>query len=66
MNRRNMIAGSIASMLGTQLHAQGGNDYPRRPVTLIFPFPAGSPGDAEVREIGNAMHKATGQPLVID
>ncbi|VTU40303.1 Argininosuccinate lyase [Variovorax sp. PBS-H4] len=66
MNRRNMIAGSIASMLGTQLHAEGSHDYPRRPVTLIFPFPAGSPGDAEVREIGNSMHEATGQPLVID
>jgi tripartite-type tricarboxylate transporter receptor subunit TctC len=65
MNRRNMIAGSIASMLGTQLHAQGGN-YPSRLVTVIFPFPPGSPGDAEVREIGNSMQKATGQPLVID
>jgi tripartite-type tricarboxylate transporter receptor subunit TctC len=61
-----MIAGSIASILGTQLHAQGSSDYPRRPVTLIFPFPAGSPGDAEVRELGNLMQKATGQPLVID
>jgi tripartite-type tricarboxylate transporter receptor subunit TctC len=61
-----MIAASIASMLGTRLHAQAGNDYPQRPVTLIFPFPAGSPGDAEVRDIGNAMQKATGQPLVID
>lgn len=66
MKRRSMIAASIASMLGTQLHAQGGNDYPRRPITLIFPFPPGSPGDAELREIGNAMQKATGQPLVID
>lgn len=65
MNRRNMIAASIASMLGTQLQAQGSN-YPSRPVTLIFPFPAGSPGDAEVRELGNLMQKATGQPLVID
>src|SRR4051794_16975707 len=66
MNRRHMIAASIASMLGNQLHAQSSTDYPRRPVTLIFPFPPGSPGDAEVREIGNSMHKATGQPLVID
>jgi tripartite-type tricarboxylate transporter receptor subunit TctC len=61
-----MIAASIASMLGTQLHAQGSNDYPRRPVTLIFPFPPGSAGDAELRELGNFMQKATGQPLVID
>lgn len=66
MNRRNLIAASIASVLGTQLHAQGSNDYPRRPVTVIFPFPPGSPGDVEVREIGNAMQKATGQPLVVD
>ena len=66
MNRRNMIAASIASMLGTQLHAQGGSDYPRRPVTLIFPFPAGSVGDPELRELGNFMQKATGQPLVMD
>lgn len=66
MNRRNMIAGSIASMLGTQLHAQGNSGYPRRPVTLIFPFPPGSPGDAEAREIGISMQKATGQPLVLD
>jgi tripartite-type tricarboxylate transporter receptor subunit TctC len=61
-----MIAASIASMLGTQLHAQGGSDYPRRPVTLIFPFPAGSVGDPELRELGNFMQKATGQPLVMD
>jgi tripartite-type tricarboxylate transporter receptor subunit TctC len=66
MNRRNMIAASIASMLGTQLHAQGSNAYPSRPVTLIFPFPPGSPGDAEVRGLGDIMQKATGQPLVID
>jgi tripartite-type tricarboxylate transporter receptor subunit TctC len=61
-----MIAASIASMLGTQLHAEGGSDYPRRPVTVVFPFPPGSPGDPEVREIGMLMQKATGQPLVID
>lgn len=66
MKRRSMIAASIASMLGTQPYAQGSNDYPRRPVTVIFPFPPGSPGDAEVRELGNFMQKATGQPLIVD
>ncbi|VWX56172.1 conserved exported hypothetical protein [Burkholderiales bacterium 8X] len=66
MNRRNLIAASIASMLAAHVHAQGGNHYPARPVTLIFPFPPGSPGDAEVRDLGNSMQKVTGHPLVID
>jgi tripartite-type tricarboxylate transporter receptor subunit TctC len=61
-----MIAASIASMLGTQPHAQGSNAYPNRPVTLIYPFPPGSVGDAELRELGNSMQKVTGQPLVMD
>jgi hypothetical protein len=44
-------------------HAQ---DYPTRPITLVQPFPAGSPVDAMAREIGVDLRATLGQPVVVD
>lgn len=54
-----------AATLATALpsHAQ---DYPTRPITLVVPFPAGSPVDAMAREIGVDLRAALGQPVVVD
>ncbi|KQP36340.1 hypothetical protein ASF44_17475 [Pseudorhodoferax sp. Leaf274] len=41
-------------------------DYPTRPITLVVPFPAGSPVDAMAREIGVDLRTTLGQPVVVD
>ena len=41
-------------------------DYPTRPITVVVPFPAGGPTDAIIRNLGDRMRVALGQPLVIE
>jgi tripartite-type tricarboxylate transporter receptor subunit TctC len=40
--------------------------YPARPISIISPFPAGSPVDTIARIVGERMKATLGQPLVID
>jgi tripartite-type tricarboxylate transporter receptor subunit TctC len=40
--------------------------YPVRPVTIITPFPAGSPLDTVARVAGERMRTRLGQPLIIE
>jgi tripartite-type tricarboxylate transporter receptor subunit TctC len=40
--------------------------YPARPVTIITPFPAGSPLDTVARVAGERMRTRLGQPLIIE
>ena len=40
--------------------------YPRGPIRLVVPFPAGSSTDALGREVGQFMGRGLGQPWVID
>jgi len=48
------------------MHAIAQNDYPNRPVTLVFPYPPAASGDAEVRQIANHLQKELGWPFVVD
>jgi tripartite-type tricarboxylate transporter receptor subunit TctC len=41
-------------------------DYPNRPVRLVYPFPAGNVLDVAGRLIGDKFQQATGQPFVYD
>jgi tripartite-type tricarboxylate transporter receptor subunit TctC len=41
-------------------------DYPNRPVTIIVPFSAGGPGDAQARLIGKRLAERLGKPVVVD
>ena len=56
-----VAAATLAAMSAS--HAQ---DYPTRPITLVVPFPAGSPVDAMAREIGVDLRATLGQPVVVD
>ena len=46
--------------------AQGPDDYPNRPITLIVPFAPGGGNDIMARLIGERMSKSLGQQIVIE
>jgi len=54
----------LAALL-TSWHAQA-QGYPRRPVTLVVPFPPGAATDSFARAAGQRMGQLLGQPFVID
>jgi tripartite-type tricarboxylate transporter receptor subunit TctC len=41
-------------------------NYPRRPVTMIVPFPAGGPADTVGRIMAERMRTTLGQPVIIE
>ncbi|MDM9560590.1 tripartite tricarboxylate transporter substrate-binding protein [Bordetella petrii] len=51
--------------LAAAAHAQQ-PDYPRRPVTLVVPFPPGGPSDALARGFAQQMGNRLGQPIVVE
>ena len=40
--------------------------YPSRPITIIDPYPAGSPTDAAARILVEPMRKSLAQPVLIE
>ena len=48
------------------VRAQDDDDYPRRPIHIIVPFPAGGPTDILSRIVGQEMSASWGQAVVIE
>ncbi len=44
----------------------GQSDFPTRPLRIIVPFPAGGSNDTLARQVGQALHRLLGKPVVID
>jgi tripartite-type tricarboxylate transporter receptor subunit TctC len=44
-------------------HAQ---DFPSRPVTIVLPFGAGGPLEADIRRVGSHLEKVWGRPVLIE
>ena len=70
---RKFVAASIAiSLLSLHLVAQlraaevDAGNYPKRPIHIVVPFPAGGPTDLLARIIGQEMTASWGQPVVIE
>lgn len=53
-------------LLFTATYPSAADDYPSRPIHLIVPYPAGGSSDAIARLIGERLHQAMGQPVIVD
>jgi tripartite-type tricarboxylate transporter receptor subunit TctC len=42
------------------------DDFPKKPIKLIVPFPPGGPNDIIARVVGQRMSEIAGQPVLID
>ena len=71
MNLITRLVGAGLALLSccTLASAQVGSDaaaFPSRPIRIVVPFPAGGPTDAIMRNLGERMRVALGQPLVVE
>lgn len=72
MRKAISIAAVFGALLATPLaiHAQGAGqgaaDYPARPVKIVVPFSPGGATDLVARQVGQKLHEAWSQPVVIE
>jgi len=59
------FTGLTAAVAAAPAHAAEA-PYPSRPITFIYPFPAGGAGDTLTRALGEEMSKGLGQPVIVD
>jgi tripartite-type tricarboxylate transporter receptor subunit TctC len=65
MIRSSQILGAAAALALVCLHEAGAQPYPRRPVSLVVPFPPGAATDAFARVIARRMTDILGQQMVV-
>jgi tripartite-type tricarboxylate transporter receptor subunit TctC len=58
--------GKAAAVALLLLRPVAAEDFPKKPIKLIVPFPPGGPNDIIARVIGQRMSEMTHQPVVID
>jgi tripartite-type tricarboxylate transporter receptor subunit TctC len=56
---------ALAATLAFMAHA-GAQDWPTRQVTMVYPFAAGSPGDALGRLLASRLSELLGQPVIFE
>ena len=56
----------LAALGAGTAFAQGAASYPGKPIRIVVPFPAGGTTDILARAVGNDMHKAWGQAVVVE
>jgi tripartite-type tricarboxylate transporter receptor subunit TctC len=66
MQRRHLLAASLAAPLAAPrlLHAQG--TWPARPVRIVNPYAPGGTSDLVVRVLAPLLERAFGQPFIIE
>jgi tripartite-type tricarboxylate transporter receptor subunit TctC len=63
--RATAVALTIAVSLAVP-GATAADTYPSRPITVVVPFPAGSPLDTIARVMSERLQTSLGQPLVVE
>jgi tripartite-type tricarboxylate transporter receptor subunit TctC len=63
---RRIFEAFIAATVFLDIGSATAQVYPVRPVTIINPFPAGSPLDTVARVVGERMRTRLGQPVIIE
>lgn len=66
LTRRELILGAAAMLLSRMAGAQGGADWPSRPVKVIVPGGAGGVLDTLARQLYARLQESLGQPFVIE
>ncbi len=70
MHRRDVMktvaATAAASLLPMPATAQGANDFPNKPITLLMGWPPGSGPDIWHRALAEVMSKQLGQPVIVE
>jgi tripartite-type tricarboxylate transporter receptor subunit TctC len=68
MKKHQLLLAIGLSGLGllSQGQAQAQADYPRKPIKIVVPFPAGGTSDVLARMLGQKMTESWGQPVVIE
>jgi tripartite-type tricarboxylate transporter receptor subunit TctC len=64
--RSGVIAGLVLLGVFGQLALAADDDYPKRPIKIIVPFPAGAGPDQVARMLGQHLGDAWGQSVVIE
>jgi tripartite-type tricarboxylate transporter receptor subunit TctC len=63
IGRRALLCASAALMLPRAARAQS---YPSRPITIVIGYTPGAVSDLTARTIGDGLHRAWGQPVIVD
>ena len=66
MDRRHFCLSTVALAAVATTGARAADPFPSRPVRLIVPYAAGGGPDVLVRQIGQRLSEALGQPLVLE
>jgi tripartite-type tricarboxylate transporter receptor subunit TctC len=65
MPRRQFLAATLATALASALPALG-QDFPRKPVRIVVPFPPGGTPDLLARILGARLPQILGQQVIVD
>lgn len=66
MHRRHLVLAPIAAALAVPRGAPAQSAWPRKPVRIIVPFPAGGGADVAARHLANHFQTAIKQTVVVD
>ena len=66
VRRTVMAVIAVLGIIGTSSQQAWAQSYPDRPIRLIVPFAAGGNADINGRVVAEVVHKALGQPVVVD
>src|SRR5579862_2249637 len=64
--RRFLSVAASTAMLARMARVARAQAYPRRPITIVVPFPPGGPTDTIARLLMEPMRISLGQPIVIE
>lgn len=64
--RRDLLSTSCLLGLSALTRPVWAQDYPKKPITLVVPFPPGGIADPIARLVGQKLSESFGQPVIID